>query len=89
MSDMKRRVTSILDYIQHVQLEMASEPSLPLPSALQSMVANLPMVDGTAKTIPSKGDTNGTAENDFKELTSVEMMDVLTRQLMAWLKEYA
>ena len=100
MSDMRKRVAAILDFISRTQLEMAvgigplSESSahkvdtteLQVPDALQS--------EDTPTIVVSQGKMNeaeegeATQEKDFKALSCVEMMDVLTRQLVKWQKEF-
>ncbi|OQE40234.1 hypothetical protein PENCOP_c006G04624 [Penicillium coprophilum] len=43
---------------------------------------------GPATTDGSYGESSTNHEKDFKELSSVEMMDVLTRHLLKWQQEY-
>lgn len=43
---------------------------------------------GPATTDGGYGESSTTHEKDFKELSSVEMMDVLTRHLLKWQQEY-
>lgn len=106
MTEMKRRVAAILEFISRMQVEMAvsgesaSTPSgngdLPNGEAIKNMVDQIetamastgsyggesgPATDGEAGSQPQK-------EKDFKDLSSVEMMDVLTRHLLKWQQEY-
>ncbi|KAI9845068.1 MAG: hypothetical protein M1837_005072 [Sclerophora amabilis] len=95
MNEMKRRVSAILEFISKTQVEMAGERTPPSAAAgaATSMVKNL------AETLPGfsiNGTSNGseksnstdTPEKPFNELSSLEMMDVLTRRLVLWQKDY-
>ena len=97
MADMKKRVAAIMDYISRVQVELASESlaSTAAGAAAEKMIRGiadgLPMI-----TVDCEGDNstkqsrNGeiTPKKEFKDLSCIEMMDVLTRQLMQWQKEF-
>ncbi|KAJ5443266.1 Zinc finger PHD-type [Penicillium cf. griseofulvum] len=48
----------------------------------------LKSMSGAATTDGSYGESSTNHERDFKELSSVEMMDVLTRHLLKWQQEY-
>jgi hypothetical protein len=98
MSDMKKRVAAILEFITRAQFEMAGESmSLASGEAAEKMIRNiadgLPMikVNGDNNTEGSKeGDAKeANAKKEFKDLSCLEMMDVLTRQLVKWQKEFA
>lgn len=98
MNEMKRRVAAILEFISRMQVEMAvasensSTPTgsngdrtqgLLLKSMVEQIEQSMPM--------PSDGESAGDAEpheKDFNELSSVEMMDVLTRHLLKWQQEF-
>lgn len=110
MNEMKRRVSSILDFISRAQIEMAatngarsevltattSSSSRTRTSTQSSIgvVAN----GGLTETEPLGGAGNGDkgegkVEVDldperFARLSSVEMMEVLTRGLMKWQGEF-
>lgn len=95
---MKRRVTGILDFISRTQLELASETLSPAmgearEKLIRGMADGLPMikVNGDNGTGSKSGEGGGTATTtkEFKDLSCVEMMDVLTRQLVKWQKEFA
>jgi len=102
MNEMKRRVAGILEFISRMQVEMAVagensslagngdrpngaagtadlESGMPPSTAASEGGESGPTTDGEPQ--PSK-------EKEFKELSSVEMMDVLTRHLMKWQQEY-
>jgi len=91
-SDMKRRVAGILDYIARTQLELAGESmsvrSEEAGQLMRNMAESLPMirVNGDKGDVIKEG--GGTAAKDFNNLSCLEMMDVLTRQLVKWQNEY-
>lgn len=98
MSDMKKRVVAILDFITRTQFEMAGETMSPASGEtaekmIRSIADGLPMikVNGDNSTEGSKEGEAGdsTLHKDFKDLSCLEMMDVLTRQLVKWQKEFA
>lgn len=110
MTEMKRRVAGILEFISRMQVEMAvsgesaSTPSgngdQPNGASVKSMIDQIETAmapttsdggeSGAASTASAAtdGDRNHPKEKDFKELSSVEMMDVLTRHLLKWQQEY-
>lgn len=97
MSDMKKRVAAILEFITRTQFEMAGESmSLASGEAAEKMIRNiadgLPMikVNGDNSNEASKEGEVGeaTTNKEFKDLSCLEMMDVLTRQLVKWQKEF-
>ncbi|KAJ5908175.1 Zinc finger PHD-type [Penicillium taxi] len=104
MNEMKRRVAGILEFISRMQVDMAvaSESSATPTNDDRSQGLLLKtMVDHIDSLMPSASDgdesvratTDGDGdtlmhEKDFKELSSMEMMDVLTRHLLKWQQEY-
>ncbi|KAL1991785.1 hypothetical protein VTN49DRAFT_5093 [Thermomyces lanuginosus] len=124
MTELKRRVAAILDFISRMQVEMAvsGESSSTPPggnhdnsrqgshtSAVQGLQEKLDgmlqttkdetgkqaSADGAATAADGQGSSTGDGKNaatvkerDFKDLSSVEMMDVLTRHLLKWQQEY-
>lgn len=108
MSEMKRRVSAILDFISRMQVEMAASGEMATPpdsngnggssrtslvKGVQEQLGNILAMNGEAASTDgsSASVTDGEAtgkERDFKELSSVEMMDVLTRNLLKWQQEY-
>lgn len=100
MNDMKRRVAGILEFISHTQVEMAGVG--PPSTTKSSTSTNTPPEsnnDGHGHS--SKNDTDsgemvnaaltdldGINEQAFAALSSVAMMEVLTRRLMKWQAEY-
>ena len=103
MNDMKRRVAGILEFISHTQVEMAGvgPPSATKSSTSTSTPPerNGNRSDGHGKrsTIELDGgemvnaalvELDGINEQAFAALSSVAMMEVLTRRLMKWQAQY-
>lgn len=98
MSDMKKRVAAILEFISRTQLEMASEPISPASGdaaekLMMGIAEGLPMIKVNGNQggeCQGTNSSNGSSavEKDFKDLSCLEMMDVLTRQLVKWQKEF-
>ena len=100
MNDMKRRVAGILEFISHTQVELAGTgpPSMTTKSSTSSNTP--PDSNGEGQNGNSRGDISGKAvnaaledldaidETAFAALSSLEMMEVLTRRLMKWQGEY-
>ncbi|KAJ5100464.1 Zinc finger PHD-type [Penicillium angulare] len=102
MNEMKRRVAAILEFISRMQVEMAvasENSSTPTGNGdgdraqgllLKSMVDQIN--SAMPSTISDAGESAptdaGDNEKDFKDLSSLEMMDVLTRHLLKWQQEY-
>jgi hypothetical protein len=103
MSDMKRRVNGILEYITRKQVELAGDPL----SDSRSTPSQTGTEDGATSTIKVNGDssdrkpsgeiptTDGIVSNGpadptalFKDMSCVEMMDALTRDLVKWQQEF-
>lgn len=101
MTDMKRKAHAMLDYISRTQVEMAGEITPPNDESRRPSANSVPQATEngepagdkppTPETATTNGDTDNSAElpKDFKELSSVEMMDRLTRDLVKWQKEFA
>lgn len=102
MNEMKRRVAGILEFISRMQVEMAvagqtsttppggDQPNGSLRAMAEQIDAKLSSLsDGESATTTTDGEAGpASAEKDFKGLSSVEMMDVLTRHLLKWQQEY-
>ncbi|KAI1825880.1 hypothetical protein F4861DRAFT_155467 [Xylaria intraflava] len=103
MSDMKRRVNGILEYITRKQVELANDP---LSDSVSSS-SRAGTEDNSNSTIKVNGNNSGTKPNGetpvangatnngstdqiamFKAMSCVEMMDSLTRDLMKWQQEF-
>ena len=99
MSDMKKRVAAILEFISRTQLELVSEPISPesgdgAEKLMLGIAEGLPMIkingnQGDSRAVDSNNGENGVAEKEFKDLSCLEMMDVLTRQLVKWQNQFS
>jgi hypothetical protein len=94
MSDMKRRVGVMLDFISRTQLEMAAGSMSGIneeetESMVRSLAGNLPMiqVNGDKGEAADQSDDKSTVK-EFNDMTCLEMMDVLATQLVKWQKEF-
>ncbi len=94
MNEMKRRVAAILDFISKKQIEMAGDPDRSVgDSAAASMIRGL--AEGLGPLITENGNGESTEkglaeaqQRDFGQLSSLEMMDVLTRDLVLWQQKF-
>ncbi|KAH0558826.1 hypothetical protein GP486_004532 [Trichoglossum hirsutum] len=96
MNEMKRRVAAILEFISRTQVEMAGEHTPPAGGPSSSVTAaTAASFRGIGEALPGYMVVNGNGpgtgggdERDFGEMTSLEMMDILTRKLVLWQKEF-
>ncbi|KAI2639254.1 hypothetical protein GGS21DRAFT_420536 [Xylaria nigripes] len=103
MSDMRKRVNGILEYITRKQVELANDPlsdSMSSPSRAGTeddsiSAARVNSDSSGTKPIGETPSTNITANSGptdqiamFKAMSCVEMMDSLTRDLMKWQQEF-
>ena len=94
MLDMRRRVAAILEFISRTQVDLAAEGA---PSSSSSGPATPQQGDSDAQANGSTGDAaqvNGdfpavSGSKGFKELSCMEMMDVLTRDMVKWQNQFA
>jgi len=91
MSDMKRRVGVMLDFISRTQLEMAAGAMSGISeeeteTMMRGLAGNLPMIQVNGDKGTGIDDRSGVKE--FNDMTCLEMMDVLTTQLVKWQKEF-
>jgi hypothetical protein len=97
MFDMKRRVNAILEFISRTQLEMAgdamsAETQQATMLLIGDLAGKLPMIKVNGET--SNGGSSATTSEvtspvkEFKDLSLMEQMDNLTRQLVKWQKEF-
>ncbi|KAH7063161.1 hypothetical protein B0J12DRAFT_758348 [Macrophomina phaseolina] len=91
--DMNGTASHMLEYISRVQVEMASEKTTTTTSAM-AVVKTLQVVNGGSpdKAMPADGNnafkaSDGKEEN-YDGLNSLEMMDVLTRNLVLWQQRF-
>ena len=95
MNDMKRRVAAILEFISHTQVEMATSNPTRASSTITPPDSGGSAKDGgmggggmAQKLLEGQSLLDGFGVDAFKDLSSVEMMEVLTRKLMKWQGEY-
>ncbi|KAI0453342.1 hypothetical protein F5B21DRAFT_286745 [Xylaria acuta] len=103
MSDMKRRVNGILEFITRKQVELVNDPlsdSTSSPSQAGTEDDSIPTtrVNGDSSNkkpggeAPTTSGAGGSELTDpavaFKDMSCVEMMDSLTRDLMKWQQEF-
>ena len=103
MNDMKRRVAGILEFISHTQVEMAGVGP-PSTTKSSTSTNTPPESNGHRSDVPGNNsnhdmnsekavnaalvDLDSINEQAFVALSSVGMMEVLTRRLMKWQAEY-
>lgn len=89
--ELRRRVENYLNFISQTQIEMAQDPTFlkrtgndgnggAMREMLEGMAGQFGIGDGSK---PKDG------EKDFKDLSVVEMMDYLTREMIKWQKDFA
>lgn len=102
MTDLKRRANNLMEFITRTQVELANEPLSERNSPRQPAsedgtgVADAARPNGTSSSKILADQTaaiaNGVATpptRDFKDLSCVEMMDALSRDLVKWQQEFA
>ncbi|KAL4877501.1 hypothetical protein BJY04DRAFT_209928 [Aspergillus karnatakaensis] len=87
MNEMKRRVAAILEFISRMQVEMAAHGESITPPE-QANGTRLQIIGDQLESLLARSAEEVSAEKDFKDLSSLEMMDVLTRHLLKWQQEY-
>ncbi|RKF63486.1 putative fyve phd zinc finger [Golovinomyces cichoracearum] len=98
LTDMKKRVAAILDFISRTQLEMADELiSRTSGDSSWDLVSRMPESLPDSITSNEKNSQNGSTDIDgdatcptkeFQDLSCRDMMDVLTKKLIMWQKEF-
>lgn len=84
----------MLDFISKTQLDMAGEDAPSAGGETESIMRGLagsiiPMLHDQENEEISDRKAQGDMEKDFKDLKLLEMMDVLTRKLVKWQKNYS
>ncbi|KAK4068845.1 hypothetical protein Trihar35433_5424 [Trichoderma harzianum] len=79
MLDMKRRVAAIMDFISRTQVDLAAEATLDRSNNSTNQHSQ----------DPTTSPTDTPMSKDFKDLSCIEMMDVLTRDMVKWQNQYA
>lgn len=96
MFDMKRRVNAILEFITRTQLEMAGDTMSATNQqatllVIGDLAGGLPMIRVNGETSTTSTTTTSEAASptkEFQDLSLLEQMDNLTRQLVKWQKEF-
>jgi hypothetical protein len=96
MLDMKKKVAAMLDFISRTQIELAAESLTPgTGEAAEKMMMGLagsilPIIraNGENSKDETAAEQDKAPEKDFKDLTLLEMMDELTRQLIKWQNQF-
>lgn len=100
LTEMRRRVSAMSDFISKTQIEIASSEYLgseSTPDASQGPKttngangSNTPSTPSGANAIVSAGGSTDSPapQKDFKALPLMEMMDILTRNIIHWQNEY-
>ncbi|KAM3548298.1 hypothetical protein MY1884_009241 [Beauveria asiatica] len=92
MVDMKRRIAAILEFISRTQVDLAAEAACqPNSSSGEASPQKVSMDEGN--NAKGAGGLDHTAEGsitekEFRALPCVEMMDVLTRDMVKWQNHY-
>jgi hypothetical protein len=87
MVDMKRRVGAILDFISRTQVDLAAE-ALPVPNGDANIVEASPLRISGPEASESGRTRESSEGKEFKDLNCMEMMDVLTRDMVKWQNQY-
>ena len=97
MGDMKKRVSAILDFISRTQLEMAGDSISPSSRDAtgkmeRASAEGLPMIQVNGDDRRESKDSQGgpdPPQKEFKDLSCLEMMDVLTKDLIKWRNQFS
>ncbi|KHN98855.1 transcriptional regulator Cti6 [Metarhizium album ARSEF 1941] len=89
MLDMKRRVAAIMEFISRTQVDLAAEASFSQSSSGRETPQEKP-----ASSQPNVNTDNGDTPEPsylsrFKDLSCMEMMDALTRDMVKWQNQYS
>ena len=95
MLDMKRRVGAIMEFISRTQLDLAAENGGSSSGQDTPQKDELAQTNGDSAAEQSNGENkNGNTPDapdaaKFVKLSCMEMMDVLTRDMVKWQNHYA
>lgn len=94
MGELKRRANLMFEYISRTQLELVNEPLAELKEAVAAL--DKQTKGDKDQDAPPNGDSShqktrggNSLSSEFKDLNCIEMMDVLSRDIMRWQKEFA
>lgn len=90
MLDMKRRVSAIMDFISRTQVDLATEATFirRIDSGINVRPANGCNLNKAAEEHMTITPSGSGTELSFKDLSCLEMMDVLTRDMVKWQNQY-
>lgn len=89
MLDMKRRVAAIMEFISRTQVDLATEAPLS-PSVSGRETPQEKQESAQTNSDVDLGDISCSSNtNNFRKLSYMEMMDVLTRDMVKWQNQYA
>lgn len=87
MVDMKRRVGAIMDFISRTQVDLAAE-AIPGTNGNASNGEASPQKPSDSHSVENEDTAGSSGGKDFKDLNCIEMMDVLTRDMVKWQNQY-
>ncbi|KAJ4140043.1 Histone deacetylase complex subunit [Fusarium equiseti] len=87
MVDMKRRVGAIMDFISRTQVDLAAE-TFPVTNGNTNNEKVSLQKPLTPETVGGEGAHDSPGGKEFKDLNCMEMMDILTRDMVKWQNQY-
>lgn len=92
MLDMKRRVAAIMEFISRTQLDLAAEALEHTSTSTSGNATPTKQISADEAAavgfIANESDIR-TGKKDFEKLSCIEMMDVLTRDMVKWQNQYS
>ncbi len=92
MLDMKRRVAAIMEFISRTQVDLAAEAGIASRSDSNDTSPHYSASNSAenlqSETLSAGKMLEGIDDKEFKDLSCVEMMDVLTRDMVKWQNHY-
>lgn len=85
--DMRRRVAAIMEFISRTQVDLAAEAAGQISSSTSKSTS--PSHPSTTPLDEASGYDGQIYTRDFKDLTCMEMMDILTRDMVKWQNQYS
>jgi hypothetical protein len=87
MVDMKRRVGAIMDFISRTQVDLAAE-TFPVTNGNTNNGEISLQKTLSSEAAEKEGTRESSESKEFKDLNCMEMMDVLTRDMVKWQNQY-
>lgn len=95
MNDMRKRAAGVLEFISRTQVELAAEQAVTPPASSRTTTATTAAPQPALMRVASvnastkRGGMLGSEEMAaFKCKSSLQMMDLLTREIVLWQKEH-